>query len=246
MAPQHTGPELFEVIRRRADGERDDRTMQVPEWWSQPSGGDGRGPTQGWLTTPVRLHLNRAMLLGGVVVVLAMVVVGYQFGRAERGPDQPLMATESQQSVRDLAGPTAPGQGASAAATGVAAARASGAETNQIATQPPENAAYVDQPERVPGYNYFCLETLGMEYRTEAQQVVDFLRANGVDARVFEVQNRWLQVVAMRGFERSTSPAARDYENLLRSLGRVWKAERRGWSDWKDLYAIKYRPRPRN
>jgi hypothetical protein len=95
---------------------------------------------------------------------------------------------------------------------------------------------------RIPGYNYFCLATMPPKYRSEAERAVAFLKRNRVDAAIFSVDNHWLQVVALRGFDSASSPQAKEYESLLRSLGRAWKAEQRGWSDWSDLYAIKYKP----
>lgn len=241
--PQHNGPELFEVIRRRGDSQSGREAMQVPGWWSNDGVGQTRrrSSTHDWLTAPVRMHVNRAMLLGSALVIVAMVVIGYQFGRAGGGPDQPLMAADRQLPVRDLpAGAQTGNRPAPAAKTGSGADHVATSQAEPVETKAPFIIA-ASAEGRLAGYNYYCLATMPIRYRAEAERAVGFLATNGVDADVVAVQNRWLQVIALRGFERTTSPQAREHESLLRSLGRVWKAERRGWSDWSDLYAIKHR-----
>ena len=49
--------------------------------------------------------------------------------------------------------------------------------------------------------------------------------------------------MALRGFAQPLSDLeAKRLEYRLKALGRSWKAQHNGSSDWRDLYAEKYRP----
>jgi hypothetical protein len=52
-----------------------------------------------------------------------------------------------------------------------------------------------------------------------------------------------LKLVVLRGFTKPLSdPEAKRFEEQIKALGRKWKAEHRGTTDFRDLIAEKYRP----
>ena len=245
----HPGKTPFEIIR--GEGDAQDR-LRVPNWWRSPNGRQAstepRAEKANWFMQPVTLRLNRAMLLGLAAVLGAALVLAYELGAAGREP--PASADErSSAAVADLRRqtpnsllmvpePTSSSRNGEAARPSVVERRPNANPSDGVVVA---DAGSPADP-REPGYNYFCLATMPPKYRAEAEKAVRFLRDNRVDAAVISVDNRWLQVIAVKGFEKASSDEARDYERLLRALGKAWKAEHRGWSDWHDLYAIKYQP----
>jgi hypothetical protein len=242
MAPSNKTP--FEIIRGQTAPDK----LRVPNWWrgskrdKQPPEDSGKAA---WLMRPVTLRLNRAMALGLCAVIGAALVVAYEVGVSRSGGSSvdarstAEMADLRRQQLNarlmrtDDGGSTGSGEAASGSVV-------------TVTHTDPDRVLFVQAgtaaDPREPGMNYFCLATMPPKYRGEAEKAVRFLQHNRVDAAIVSVDNRWLQIIALKGFARSTSDAADDYERLLRALGKAWKAEHRGWSDWQDLYAIKYRP----
>lgn len=96
---------------------------------------------------------------------------------------------------------------------------------------------------RRPGLNYFRLFQVPSRYKTDAERVVAFLAEHKVDAAVLSIQNGDLyKVIALPGFERISDPQAQAFEKQLRLLGRMWKQQRKGSTDWQDLYPEKFLP----
>lgn len=96
---------------------------------------------------------------------------------------------------------------------------------------------------RQKGLNYFVLIHYPVEARGEAEALVGFLRARGVDAAAILRHNgRLFQVVALRGFapEELQSADRREYERRLRQLGRDWQVERKGAGNLSDMYPSKF------
>lgn len=239
MAPHKRSTELFEIIRSR-DSERD--VTQLPNWWSRDHEGEGRGRGKAvgaWLSQPVYVRMPRGLGLGLGVVVVALVVVGFQLGRIAGGDGLDGEQRSNQKLAEARVGPINPAllQTDTPGRTVDPGLKNGKNSPNTTAGASPT----ANGDPRQVGLNYFCLATMPAKYRADAEKAVAFLKSNQVDARVFVVQNRMLQVIVLRGFEKPYSRDAKQFENLLRSLGRVWKAEHRGWSDWSDLYAIKYK-----
>ncbi len=235
MAPHKRNTELFEIIRSR-DSERD--VTQLPNWWSRDHEGEarGRGKAIGaWLGTPLHLQLTRGVAVALGVVVVALFVVGFQLGK-HAGTGRLSGEERSNQKLAAARGGTINPALLKTERSG----QSGGTALNPGQKTAVQAGAAARDPRRV-GMNYYCLATMPLKYRAEAEKAVAFLKSNEVDARVFVVQNRMLQVIVLKGFEKPSSREAKRYENLLRSLGRTWKAEHRGWSDWSDLYAIKYK-----
>lgn len=251
MAPSGKTP--FEIIRGRGDAQ--DR-LRVPNWWKNSKRDPSAEPHAdhrqvNWFLRPVTLRLNRAMVLGIAAVFGASLVAAYEVGVARsdgsaidvNARSSAEMADVRRQAInaRLMRTEAADGRGdQAAAAAGAAGATAASTSDDPDRVLTVEAGSPADP--REPGLNYFCLATMPPKYRAEAEKAVRFLQRNRVDAAIVSVDNRWLQVIALKGFEKATSSPARDYERLLRALGKAWKAEHGGWSDWHDLYAIKYQP----
>jgi|GEM_PF-1956792 len=93
---------------------------------------------------------------------------------------------------------------------------------------------------RVAGQNYFILVHY---HEAEAQRLVAFLKAHGVEAAAISSNNgRLFKVAALRGFEADelNSDGRRKYETRLRQLGRAWKKTRAGAGDLADMYLERY------
>jgi len=96
---------------------------------------------------------------------------------------------------------------------------------------------------RDPGRNYFRLMELPSSAKGEGERALTFLLNEGVDAALIPIKNGGsFKLVSLRPFSKISTDEARQYQNLLRSLGRKWKAKHRGATDWSDLYAEKYIP----
>ncbi len=121
-------------------------------------------------------------------------------------------------------------------AQGAAPVNPSLAESND------DPALAVDDP-REPGLNYFRMLQIDASYAAEADRVIRFLATQGVDAAAIPINNgRFVKVVALRGFQRVGDEAAVAYKRDLQRLGRKWKTEHKGTTDWNDLYAEKFIP----
>lgn len=93
---------------------------------------------------------------------------------------------------------------------------------------------------RREGLNYYILAHYPL---TEAQRLARFLREGGVEAYAIPVQNKGLaQVVAGRGFtaQEIGSPAANEYRDRLRALGKQWQARQKGANDLSDMYLDRF------
>lgn len=211
-----------------------------------------------WMKRPVGMRLPRGtwvMLgVGAFVLVLIVFFVGRKvgvnsmidqrenYGRAVAGIDQ-----KREQPIRtDLIPPSVAGTD-DRLPPGTPGTRTGSSDPREIddVPAPPAHAGAAGNASdpREPGLNYYRLTAMpaGAE---EVGRIIAFLSENGVDAAAIPIQNgRSVKMVALRGFARPLSdPAAQQFEQRLRSLGRKWKAQHRGSSDWKDLFPEKYRP----
>lgn len=222
----------FEVLHGRPPAQQPPRLSHRPAEPPPPTPASV-SPT----SREVRLRLSRKTIAFASVLFIVFIIIVFELGRGSASLQQQTNARSTQKlnELRQtqvnallLRTDSAPEGGPASAGTSPA--------------PNPQSPAPSSADPRVPGYNYFCLATMPPKFRAEADRAVVFLQRNRVDAAVFSVDNHWLQVVALRGFDTASSQQAKDYQSLLRSLGRSWKAEHRGWSDWSDLYAVKYQP----
>ncbi len=208
-----------------------------------------------WMRNPVRV--SRAAIVAGVSLAIALLAlggmlmhhIGYVSGQGETQnyqasvkpveklrelPATPLIPSTVLR-VQDTPGGNTVGpvtHGGTAATAGLTLPATGGAV-----------AAGTEDP-RQPGLNYFRLTVLPVAAVPEAEKIVAFLGKNGVDAAVIPVQNgKAVKVVALQGFAKPVSdPAAKQYGEHLKSLGRQWRATQKGSSDWKDMFPEKYLP----
>ena len=237
MAPQRQNPVLFEIIQGQKRGSQ---ATNLPEWWSASSNKSTASPSRTDAATTYLLKpvsINRATLLGLLLVTLAIGVIGFYLGRAVAPTSNDLRSSDRLAQHRASPINSALMQSHRTSTPDQTTPAATSNTTHQPVTTPATPAA---DPRQI-GHNYYCLATLTLNYREEAERAKAFLARNDVDARVIKVQNQWLQLIVMKGFESPNSQDAKRYGNLLRSLGRAWKSEHRGWSDWSDLYLIKHR-----
>lgn len=213
-----------------------------------------------WMKRPVGMRLPRGtwvMLgMGAFVLVLIVFFVGRKVGRnsminqqrdysesvagIDRAREQPIRTDLIPPSVAGTDDRLPPGSGTAWTGGGNTGSR----EIDDVPPPPAHAGASGNASDpREPGLNYYRLTAMpaGAE---EVGRIIAFLSENGVDAAAIPIQNgRSVKMVALRGFERPLSdPAAQQFEQRLRSLGRKWKAQHRGSSDWKDLFPEKYRP----
>lgn len=241
MMPRRN-PALFEVIHGSS---RAPRPVKVPDWSNQAPGDDAIDSSGGprwmsWLSEPVGLTMPRGLWALVIAAAIVLPVITYEAGQSGAGlgdlSESDLRSQTNVTARRD--GPINPSLLAS-----IDHRNSPSAASDSTADSTPAAKRTTGPAGRIPGMNYFCLATIPQQYQEEAERAKAFLEHNSVDAALIPVQNNRIQVIALRGFERPYSdPEAREFESLLRSLGRVWKTEHNGWSDWRDLYAIKYTP----
>jgi hypothetical protein len=96
---------------------------------------------------------------------------------------------------------------------------------------------------RTHGHNYFILMSVRSTHSDEPTRAAKFLKANGVDAAVLPTKNRSVVLVVLQGFAPPLRPKQSQIDTLrnkLKVLGRRWKAELKGSTDWYDLYLDKH------
>jgi len=243
---------LFDIVRR---SRRPKRSLELPDWMRRQGAQQAQQPTaetqpatekptrataeglRGWWQKQVAFRLPRgtlAMLIaGGLVVVILAYLIGHRIGRS-----QSLSYTQTYEQMAQTLEPVRQNK-----AQGLIPSSVEGVdEADSIGVPNVPGASGAGDP-REPGLNYFRLTSIPAS-ADEVGRMIDFLAANGVDAAAIPINNgRSVKVLAMRGFTNPLSdPQAQAYAERLKRLGRKWKAEHRGSSNWKDLYPEKYRP----
>lgn len=109
----------------------------------------------------------------------------------------------------------------------------------------------IEDSTRVPlaaGLNYYIIDRLRPD---EALAAARYLRLHGVEAAVFSTRilfpgdsSSLRLVVALKGFAPGevSSPESKTYASRIREIGRRWRAEENGVSDFSTMYAAKYQP----
>lgn len=256
---------LLEVIRGAGRGK-----LTLPGWAKR----DGDAPTSSAPPTaapspaaespktvsasrmqrPLTLRVTPITLAAGLVAVAVLVVgagwVGERLGyRAGLGVQKSQDAAADELSSLKSKPPTplipATVEGVGVASSNPAGPLPAGPAPATVApvAAPGDDRTGNPDPRR-PGLNYFRLTSIPAGSEREAERVVAFLSAAGVDAAIIPIQNgRSLKVVALPGYARPISdPQARAFEQKLKTLGRQWHAQHHGSSDWKDMFPEKYLP----
>jgi len=95
---------------------------------------------------------------------------------------------------------------------------------------------------REPGMNYYVVDRLRPN---EAVEAARYLRLHGIEAVVLPSDSPSLRlVVALRPFApgKVSSPESKAYAARIREIGRRWKTQDGGVSDFSTMYAAKHQP----
>jgi hypothetical protein len=106
----------------------------------------------------------------------------------------------------------------------------------------PQRPIVPDRDPREAGLNYYIVDRYDP---ATAARAVEFLRASGMDVVALPDENPTFHlIVALPGFPRGSlsSPEAKAVGDQIRRLGRVWKQQQRGPSDFSSCYLKKYEP----
>lgn len=170
-------------------------------------------------------------LASGVALVTVAYVVGYGIGKS--AGERESMQAPAPPLVDPLAGSTSLDSSIGSAPTMPVVG---GTQPAQTAPVPAGLTPFSGDDPRLPGLNYFILATTDPSGATE---MVDFCRANGLDAHIGGGHNgRLRQVVVLPGFpsDGRGSPEIKALEAKIKQVGAQWKALRRGNSDFRDYY----------
>lgn len=216
-------PALYELMRRPgAPADAAPRAAPAP---AAASSRTGRAPG---LPESFTISLGRAAALAAGVVVLVAIAygIGVQRGRATAG-----RAAAEPASID----PVTPAPSRPSAAP-------SGAGGRQ-ATGPVRPAATDNKGDpRVKGERYFVLAHPSSD---RASEMVEFCRANGLDAYLVPDDNALLRkVIVLPGYKdasQKSSPDIKALEAKIRSVGEKWKKQARGNKDFGDAYPELFR-----
>jgi hypothetical protein len=245
---------LFEIIHKAPRSAP--RAVRVPEWMRRaeemerqvevaqpttPGSASTRPAWLAWWYRPVRFRLQMGILAVAGLTVLAALVVAFLIGT--KYEERKIYADDLAWSAADRTLEPLRQQPANTSLIGRSVPR--NLPVSESAPAPPRGAGAAGSPAdpREPGLNYFRLVTLPASAATEGHRAVSFLQAQGIDAVLLPDNNgRAVKLMALPGFAKPGSPEGKKFEERLKSLGRSWKAQHRGSSDWSDLLAEKYKP----
>lgn len=165
-------------------------------------------------------------------------------GTAPSGGQATTIVDPLQRRVLEPAQPGSPSAGTGGGLSGAAgsAERASGGAAGRSADGQPATPAAGDP--REPGKYYFVLAHASVEKARRA--MIDFLRTNGLDARVVRDHNGTLRkVIVLPGFpskSASLSPELSRVREMIREVGFKWARQSSGNRDFGDAYLEQYRP----
>jgi hypothetical protein len=171
-------------------------------------------------------------LASGVALIAVAYVIGYGIGK--RVGERESMQAPAPPLVDPLAGSASGGSAAPGSVPALPVV--GGIQPSEAAPQGPGLTPFTGDDPRLPGLNYFILATTDPAGATE---MVDFCRANGLDAHIGGGHNgRLRQVVVLPGFpsDGRGSPEIKALEAKIKQVGAQWKALRRGNSDFRDYY----------
>lgn len=241
MRRRSSTPVLYELMKR------DDRSRHPQVGASRPAESPMPGPMVGGAEAPrraVRVPIGWLWLAG--CVALAAAVLAYTLGhaRGERSGFAQGEASLRERSAQDLldravADPAAtprgeaPAGGSAAGARGAAGSQESGQDAGSR-TPPAPRPPGVDP--RTKGWTYIVVAHLPP---TEADALVSFLLASGLDAAAISDNNaRLRKVVALPGYPEGTSQSEslKRLMSKVKATGEKWKNAARGHRDFSDAY----------
>jgi hypothetical protein len=206
----------------------------------------------------VRIPIGYVIVAGGLALALAVVAYLIGYSRAEANAESerrrvlqteldmvdplnsPSGALANPQTTQNP--PTGGGGGGGAAPTQTAT-RPTQQTSQPGATQTPptggqRQAGGLERDPRVPGLNYWVIARLGPD---EARRAAAYLQASGVDVAVVETNSdKFREVIASTGFEGLSSPEAARLKSRILELGRLYRVQEKGPTDFSDMYARKF------
>ena len=220
-------PALYELMRRPGTPV-DAAPRPAPRAAPSPAAGASRTGRAPGLPDSFTISLGRAAAIAAGVVVLVAIAygIGVQRGRAtaSRGASEPATIE-----------PAAP--------TPARASGTSGSTTSRPSTTPARPSATDNKGDpRIKGERYFVLAHPSSD---RASEMVEFCRANGLDAYLVPDDNALLRkVIVLPGYKdasQKSSPDIKALEAKIRSVGEKWKKLARGNKDFGDAYPELFR-----
>lgn len=266
MARKRRGPTLLELIREPPPGGAfrmhsggahvNGDSSAAPGPTASPRGfAPSSGGLSWWQMGARTLRIPVGYVIVAAGLALALAVVGYLVGysRAVAGVKAE-RAREMQAQLQMVDPLNSPAQTAIPAGNIEQAQRPPAqqpeqrqapppASPQQQASRPPSNAgvppADLERDPRVAGLNYWVVARLGPD---EARRAASFLLANGVRAAVVETNtDRFREVIVSEGFEGSpNAPQPAAIKARVLELGRLYRVQEKGPTDFSDMYARKF------
>lgn len=234
------GPVLYELVRDRPHGiSPGGEARGAPRAPAEPAAG-----LFNWAGRTIRVPAGYLFVVAAVIVAAALLGYVIGFGRAERLAEADA-ARRAQQAAAiadplteapitlELTAPS-PERPAPAGRDRETAAAAAPAESDS-----PAEAATDPADPRLPGLNYYVIVRA---LPAEGERLVAWLGERGVRAMAEPVSGGLVKVIVLEGFPRGQASSARAlaFREHLRELGRRWKRDQRGSSDFSDLYLEKH------
>jgi len=209
----------------------------------------------------LRIPVGYVIVAGGLALALAVLayMIGFKRAEAKAEADRARAVQEQLEVVDPL---TAPVMGGSTGAPTGGTGSPSGGQ--RLATRPPASpqgpsaspagdkagsstqtapslntTPGLERDPRVPGLNYWVVARLGPD---EARKAAAYLQASGVNVAVIETgSSKFREVIAADGFEGSGSgPEAARIKSRILELGRLYRVQEKGPTDFSDMYARKF------
>jgi hypothetical protein len=200
----------------------------------------------------VRIPIGYVIVAGGLALALAVVAYLIGYSRAEANAESERRRVL--QTELDMVDPLNAPSGTLANPQTTQNAPTGGAAPTQTTTRPPQanqpgatqtpptgaqrQAGALERDPRVPGLNYWVIARLGPD---EARRAAAYLQASGVDVAVVETNSdKFREVIASTGFEGLSSPEAARLKSRILELGRLYRVQEKGPTDFSDMYARKF------
>ena len=246
-------------------GTNGDRAHYAPRPAPSPGGGAASGGGLSWWqmgARTVRIPIGYVIVAGGLALALAVGTYLIGYSRAEANAESERRRVL--QNELDMVDPLNSPSGALASPQTTQNAPLGGAAPTQTATRPPQpnqgtstqqapptggqrqqaapgpapGAGALERDPRVPGLNYWVIARLGPD---EARRAASYLQASGVDVAVVETNSdKFREVIASAGFEGLSSPDAARLKSRILELGRMYRVQEKGPTDFSDMYARKF------
>lgn len=220
-------PALYELMRPGQAPGAEAPAGQAPR---QPS--SRRGPAQ-----PIVFEVPFRWALAGVGIVAVLLAVAYGVG-VMRGRSLASSAASVEPVVAPPVSATPPGSGSPAIpAMKPADGAAAPAKRSVADSRPLPPAANNNVDPRVKGYRYYVLAHPSGE---KAPGIVDFCRANGLDAYLVPDDTAlFRKIIVLPGYKDASernSPEIKALEAAIKRVGAKLKAQARGNPDFADAY----------